>query len=133
MGIFVPKKVKINGAVVMFVQSSLTITMGYGETNVRVQVSGKSTETISSENLDTALSIVSFDVLSSDTGDSTDIKKLIEAWKSKSGTNTIFVEPDGIGIAQNFVGMSLTNDPEINESPDGSISLTFSGQKGNLT
>ena len=117
----------------MFVQSSLTITMGYGETNVRVQVSGKSTETISSENLDTALSIVSFDVLSSDTGDSTDIKKLIEAWKSNSGTNTIFVEPDGIGIAQNFVGMSLTNDPEINESPDGSISLTFSGQKGKLT
>ena len=106
MAIFVPKKIKVMGAEVKFTQSSLSIKMGYGE--------------------------ISFDMLVSDTGDATDIRNLVKNWKSSSGIITIFIEPDGIGIAQNFVNMSLTNDPSINESPAGSLSLTFMGQTGQL-
>lgn len=132
MARFVPKIIRINGAIVEFVQSSLSVKMGYGETNVRTQVSGRQTTIVSSENLDTAVAEVTFDMVVSDTGDSTDIRKLVRGWKANSGANTIFIESDGAGVSQNFINMSLTNDPVINESPDGNLSLIFMGQKGQL-
>lgn len=132
MARFIPKIIRINGSIIQFVQSSLSIKMGYGETNVRTQVSGRNTTVVSSENLDTAIAEVSFDMVVSDTGDSVDIRRLVQGWKANSGANTIFIESDGAGVSQNFVNMSLTIDPVINEAPDGNLSLTFMGERGQL-
>lgn len=133
MPAFTPKQVLVNNKAVAIVQNSLKITGGYGETTVRTAVVGKSTTQILSQNLETAMSKVSFDLITTDDENDTDPRQLIKIWKLNGNANTITVIPDGDGQNQYFGQMALTNDPEVNESPDGVISLTWMGKQIQLT
>lgn len=130
---FTPKQVLINNKAVLIVQNSLKITGGYGETTVRTQVFGKRTVQVLSENLENAKSKVMFDIITTDSSNNDDPRQLIKIWKQNGNANVITVVPDGSGKNQQFPNMALTNDPEVNESPDGVISLTWEGQPIQLT
>ncbi len=133
MTAFTPKQVLVNNKAVAIVQNSLKITGGYGETTVRTAVLGKSTAQVLSVNLETAMSKVIFDIITTDADNDTDPRQLIKIWKLNGNANTLTVVPDGDGQNQYFGQMALTNDPEVAESPDGVISLTFMGKAIQLT
>lgn len=133
MPAFTPKQVLINNEAVAIVQNSLKIISGYGETTVRTAVSGKSVTQVLSSNLETAMSKVSFDLITTDAENDTDPRQLIKIWKLAGNSNAITVIPDGDGKNQYFGQMALTNDPEVAESPDGVISLTWMGKANQLT
>lgn len=130
---FTPKKIYVNGNPIPFVQSSFKNKMGYGETNVRTQVFGRKVITVPSENLDTRISELTFDLIIEDLDSDADPRVLIKTWKSNPGANIITVEPDGVGQTQVYKDMSLTNDPDVMETPDGNVSLTWQGSTVILT
>lgn len=130
---YTPKKVYVNGNPVLIAQASLKVKFGYGETNVRAQVFGRTTTPVASENLETKISEISFDLLAQDSTDDSDLRVLIKSWKDNIGANIITIEPDGAGQTQIAKNMSLTNDPEVNETPDGVISLVWQGSPVTLT
>ena len=130
---FTPKKIYVNGNPIPFVQSSFKVKGGYGETTVRTQVFGRSVQQIPSENLETRISEISFDLITQDLDSAADPRVLVKGWKDNSGTNIITIEPDGVGQTQIAKSMSLTNDPEIMETPDGNISLVWQGSTITLT
>ena len=133
-GIFTPKQVLINGQAVMIDQQSLKIMGGYGDITIRSQVFGKTVTQVPAQDLTKAVSKVIFDLLSLDSdSDKEDVKTLIQTWKQASAGVLITVVPDGIGKNQHFQNMYLTNDPEVNENPNGTTSFTFEGSPVQLT
>jgi hypothetical protein len=132
MATFTPKRLIVNGSPVKFIQSSLRIISGYGEVNVRTQVSGRNVEVVPAEDLDTAIGGIDVDLIVTDSSSNSDIRKTIRAWKQNIGANTIFIEPDGAGTPQKFIKQSLINEIEFNEAPDGVVSLQFRGPQVQL-
>lgn len=130
---FTPKKIYVNGNIIPFVQSSFKVKGGYGETTTRVQVSGRTVITIPAQNLETNLSEVAFDLITQDLDSDADPRVLIKTWKSNPGANILTFEPDGVGQTQQIKSASLMNDPEVMETPDGTISLTWQGSTVTLT
>lgn len=133
MPAFTPKQVLINNKAVAIVQNSLKIKSGYGEFKVRTAVVGKSTTQVLSQDLETAVSMVSFDLITTDAENDTDPRQLIKIWKQNGSANSITVIPDGDGKNQYFGQMALTTDPEVAESPDGTIPLVWMGSTNQLT
>lgn len=130
---FTPKKIYINGNIIPFVQSSFKVKGGYGETTSRVQVSGRSVLLVPAENLETRIAEASFDLITQDLDSDADPRVLIKTWKSNPGANILTFEPDGVGQTQQIKSASLMNDPEVMETPDGNISLTWQGSTVTLT
>lgn len=130
---FTNKKISINGANIFFNQNSLKTKLGKGETSHRVQVSGNTTQVIPYDNLESRIGEVVFDILTSDSDSDTDPRVLISNWKANIGNNQIVIEPDGVGQTELYNNASLMNDPDINDSPDGVISLTFHSSPAILT
>ncbi len=131
---FTSKTLLINGQNVLYDQQSLKVISGYGETTMRAQVSGKTVVQIPGTDLTKAVSKVMFDLLALDSdSDKEDVKTQIRTWKQASGGVLIQLIPDGVGKNQNFQNMFLTNDPEINETPNGTVSFTFEGKPVQLT
>lgn len=130
---FTPKKIYVNGNIIPFIQSSFKVKGGRGETTSRVQVSGRSVILVPAENLETRIAEVSFDLITQDLDSAADPRVLIQTWKSNPGVNILTFEPDGIGQTQQIKNASLMNDPEVMETPDGNISLTWQGSTLTLT
>lgn len=130
---FTPKKIYVNGNIIPFLQSSFKVKGGYGETTTRVQVSGRTVLTVPAQNLETNVSEVTFDLITQDLDSDADPRVLIKTWKSNPGINILTFEPDGAGQTQQIKSASLTNDPEVMETPDGNISLTWQGSTITLT
>ncbi len=130
---FSPKQVLVNNKAILIVQNSLKITGGYGETTVRTQVFGKQTVQVLAQNLENAKSKIMFDIITTDNSSNTDPRQLIKIWKQNGNANMITVVPDGDGKNQQFPNIALTNDPEVNESPDGVISFVWEGLPIQLT
>ena len=119
------KIISINGVSIGYVPNSLKTKGGYGETTNRVQQFGSSTKLIPYTNSETKIGSVSFDLLVQDMNDGSDPRLLIKTWKANAGANQIVISPVGAGQTELFNNASLMNDPEINDSNDGSISLEF--------
>lgn len=130
---FTPKQLLINGIPVPISMNSLEIDPGYSERKLRAASFGKSTIQYESEDLETAKSMVTFEMLNNDSGDNNDPRKLAQIWKSNGNTNTITVVPDGNGFNQYFANMSLTSKIKQKESADGTISFQFEGKIVQLT
>jgi len=130
---FTPKKILVQGKKVPYVQSSLKIVSGYGEITNRVQVSGRSVQLIPAENLETQIAKISFDIVTSDFDSDIDPRVQIQTWKANIGAIQIMIEPDGVGQTQLYTNASLVNDPDIDESPDGVIMLSWEANKVTLT
>jgi hypothetical protein len=122
-----PKQVNVNGKPIFIVQNSLKAVGGYGEAKVMNEIYGSTTRQVLAQDLDTAKSKVTFDVRRVDQDSDLDITQLVKAWKQNGNANSLSVIPNGPGQNQNFPLMTLTNDPEINESPEGVVSLVWEG------
>lgn len=109
-----------------YVPNTLKYKLGVGETNVRASVSGNTTTTVHSQNAETKISEFMVDVYPFDSGNPDDMRKFIEVLASNTGNNTVVVSASG-GSTVSFSNVSLTNDPEVNDSFDGVISLEFKG------
>jgi hypothetical protein len=130
---FTPKKILVNGKEVAYIQSTLKTKLGNPEITNRVQVSGKSTKIVPAENLETKIAEVNFDVITSDSNSNADPRVLALDWSKNIGANQIMLIPDGVGKTQLYNNASLTNPTEVDESPDGVISLMFQSDPMILT
>ncbi len=133
MGVYTAKRVEINGKPYAIVQNSLNWIGGYGETKVRTEIVGNSTEQVNSDDLETAVSQVMFSIITKDSDDSTDPRVLVRTWKQNKNANAVTILPDGVGQNMNFANMSLVNDPKTEESPDGVIALEWKGKTVQLS
>lgn len=130
---FTPKQVLVNNKAVLIVQNSLKTKPGRGDNKIRTQVFGKQVVRVTARDLETAKSMVSFDIITTDSDGSDDPRQLIKIWQEQGNANAITVVPDGPGKNQLYPNMAIINDPEINESPDGVISLSWEGDPVQLT
>jgi hypothetical protein len=126
---FTPKRIEIDGKAFLYVPNTLVEKGGFGETNTRVQVSGRSVVVVPSENLETQFSEISFDIMMVDSDSDSDPIVLIEGWKSSNGTHIVNLIPDGAGQSRLYRNASLMNDPTFQHSSDGVISLTWNAAK----
>lgn len=131
--VYTPKQVNVNGKPIFIVQNSLKTKGGYGESKVMNEIYGSTTRQVLAQDVETAISEVSFDVRRVDQDSDTDITQLIKTWKLNGNANTLSVIPNGVGQNQNFALMTLTNDPEINESPEGVVNLVWQGSQVQLS
>ena len=117
--------VRINNVTVAIVPNSLKIVLGRGEVTTRAASSGgNSIEMIHAVDAESKVSEWTFDLYPK----AVDIKS-IPGWKDSVGANAISaVETvDGVPLTFSLAQASLTNDPEIQASADGVISLTWRG------
>jgi hypothetical protein len=130
---FTPKRIEIDGKAFLYVPNTLVEKAGFGETNTRTQVSGRSVVIVPSENLETQFSEISFDIMMVDSDSDSDPIVLIQSFKSSNGSHIIKLIPDGIGQSRLYKNASLMNDPTFQHSSDGVISLTWNAAKVTLT
>lgn len=118
--------VRINDATIAIVPNTFNPTLGGGEINVRAASSGgNSIETVHSSNAETKLSTWMFEIYPTPEN----IRNVRE-WQNNIGLNTVAaIETlvDGQSISLSLTTASLINDPELNLSSDGTISLEFKG------
>ena len=126
---FTPKRIEINGRSILYVPNSLVEDPGFGETNVRVQVSGRSTVVVPSENLESQVAEISFDIMMVDSNSNSDPLILIRDWKAENGTHIIQIIPDGAGQSRLYKNASLSTLTTFQHSSDGVISLTWRAAK----
>lgn len=130
---FTPKRIEINGKTFLYAPNTLVEKAGFGETNTRTQISGRSTVTLPSENLETQFAEITFDIMMVDSDSDSDPIVLIQAWKAGNGTHILKIIPDGAGQSRLYKNASLMNDPTFQHSSDGVISLTWNASKVTLT
>lgn len=130
---YTPKRIEIDGKAFLYVPNTLVEKAGFGETNTRAQVSGRSVVILPSENLETQVAEISFDIMMLDSDSDSDPMVLIQAWKASSGTHILKLMPDGAGQSRLYKNASLMNDPTFQHSSDGVISLTWNASKVTLT
>ena|SRR3990167_9522761 len=111
--------VLINNLSVSIVPNSFTYTEGRGEQTVRVQsAGGGSVQSVLSNNVETNLSTVKFDVFPT-----AENIALILGWKDNGNENVIGAT--GAGLTRSFTNATLTNDYEVALGSDTKISLEF--------
>lgn len=118
--------VRVNDQTIAIVPNSFNPTLGGGEVSVRAASSGgNSIETVHSSNAETKISKWMFEV-----HPTADNVKAIQEWQQNIGSNTVAaIETlaDGSSLSLSLTTASLVNDPELNMSADGTISLEFQG------
>lgn len=109
----------VNNLVISIVPNSFSYTPGKGEQTMKVQsAGGGSTQTVFSDNVETKLSTVKFQVYTTnDTAGDVDI------WKTNKNLNTITATEND--FTRSFTGAALLNDPEIKAGSEGTIDLEF--------
>lgn len=114
----------INNLPIAILPNTLKYTEGFGEQSVRTQsAGGGSVEVVWSDNAESKMSTVSFDVINTNGNIA-----LIRRWKANTNQNAISVVAQG--FSRSFSNMALTNDFEVELSADGKISLEFKGNAG---
>jgi hypothetical protein len=130
---FTPKRIEINGKNILYVPNTLNEQPGFPETNVRVQISGRSTVPVPSDNLESEVCEITFDIMMLDSNSDSDPMVLVRDWKAGNGTHQLKIIPDGAGQSRLYVNVSLTNTPIFQHSSDGVIPLIWRGRKVTLT
>jgi hypothetical protein len=130
---FTPKRIEIDGKTFLYVPNTLVEKAGFGETNVRAQMSGRSIVILPSENLETQVSEITFDIMMLDSDSDSDPMVIIQGWKASNGNHILKIIPDGAGQSRLYKNASLMNDPTFQHSSDGVISLSWNASKVTLT
>lgn len=111
--------VTVNDITVNVVPNSVKYKSGKGEKNIKVQSAGNGNiSTVTSTDITTAKGMVSFEVQST-------VQSILlkEQWQGVSGGNVI--ELDSVNLT--MPNSTMTNDPEINLTDDGTIEIVFEG------
>lgn len=118
----------VNNETMSIVPNSLTYNGGEGEIMVRAaSAGGGSTTSVHSQNAETQISNVKFDVYPKPETDS-----YIATWKENVGANSIQIIQRVVGgdsITLSFDNMSLINSVERAASADGVTSLEWAGDR----
>lgn len=107
----------------MIVPNTLKYTEGFGEQSVRAaSVGGGAVEQIFSQDVETSLSKVMFDIHTTP-----DNVKLARGWKSNGNLNVVQIagktaEGD---VTRTFTQAAMTGDPEIEIATEGVINIEF--------
>lgn len=122
------KSIGVNGSPLPFgyVQGSLTYKLGLGDIKIRTAVNGNTTTRVISEDRETLRSMLKFDIFPIDTKNNTDARVYVTNLRASLYGNTLTIISEN-GKTLRFTGMCMLNDPEINDNPDGVISLEFEG------
>lgn len=118
--------VRINNVTVSIVPNSFVPNLGLGEINTRsASAGGNSVEPVHTVNAETKISTWTFEVYPTP-----DNIKSIAEWKNNVGRNAISAIED-LGddgaLTLSLTTASLINDPDLNLSSDGTISLEWKG------
>lgn len=118
--------VRINNVTIYIVPNSFNPTLGLGEVNTRAaSAGGNSVEPVHTSNAETKISTWTFEIYATPAN----VKSMAE-WKNNIGKNAISAIED-LGddgaLTLSLTGASLINDPELNLSSDGTISLEWKG------
>lgn len=118
--------VRVNDVTWKIVPNTFMVKLGEGETNVRAaSAGGSSVESVHTINAETKISGCTFEVYPEP-----DRIKDIQSIKRRPGGNTIAAIQD-LGdngtISFTLRKVSLTNDPDLNLTSDGTISLEWAG------
>jgi len=127
-GLSVPT-IKVNNDVIGIVPNTFKYTSGDGETTVRAaSTGGGNASAVHTQDAETMVSKVMFNVFVTP-----DMIERVRDWKSEVGGNTLEALQRGTGDSKDFsiafIGMSVTNDPEINAAADGVIEIEMAGDK----
>jgi len=121
-------QVLINDEVITIVPNSFTYDAGEPEINVRASSIGNGeVESVHTENAESAISKVSFDVFLD-----TALDSKVATWKLSVGTNTVKALEQvtgGDSFVRTFPGMSLMSRVERDASADGVTTLEWSGDQ----
>ena len=115
--------VLVNDEVVAIIPNTLKFTEGLGEQNVRAaSVGGGAVEQVYSNDVETALSKVMFDLPTTPTN-----VKLARTWKSNKNQNVVAIagKTAEADLTRTFTQAAMTNDPEIEISSEGVINVEF--------
>ena len=108
-----------NDITVFVVPNSVKYKSGKGESSVKVQSAGNGiVAVVNSTNVETRKSMLSFSVQST-----TQAIALKELWQANRGGNVFELGSVNLTMSQ----ATMTNDPEINLSDDGTVELEFEG------
>jgi len=112
----------VNDVPIEIVPNTSKHKIGAGETTVRfASTGGGGGRTIHTEDAETKVSMISFDMYNTP-----DTESLIRGWKQNIGANVVKGVQSGIGpIVGTF--MSMTNDPDFEDSADGVVTVEFQG------
>lgn len=120
VGISTPT-LKWNGETLPVAANSIEYSRGDGEITVRsFSNGGRSVTTVHTRNADTMKSMLKFSL-----PNTARMMDVVARMKSELATNDLELTDNEVQIA--FVGMSLTNEPPMKLSHDGTIDLEFSG------
>jgi len=112
-------RVLVNNLSVAIVPNSCSYTEGLGEQTVRTaSAGGGSVQSVYSNNVETNLSMVKFDMFAT-----AENLETILLWKNNANANVISISGDG--LTRSFASAVLTNDYEINLGSDSVVSLEF--------
>jgi len=113
--------ITINNIAFPYLPNTSKMTEGKGEQSVRTQVSGGNIESIYSDDAESKIGKVMFELANT-------VKniELARGWKSNEDQNSIIISADP-DFTRTFGNMALLNDYEISFSKDGNLSLEFSG------
>lgn len=118
--------VRINNVTVSIVPNSFVPNLGLGEINTRAaSAGGNSVVPVHTVNAETKISTWTFEIFPTP-----DNIKSIAEWKNNVGRNAISAIED-LGedgaLTLSLTSCSLINDPDLNLSSDGTISLEWKG------
>lgn len=116
-----------------YVPNTLKYKLGLGEKTVTPVQNGNTITTIVSVDASTKKGMISVEV--KPTGASSnaeDITKFIKRLSEQLGTLTILAVSAEDNSRRLFTNYSLINDPEINDTVDGTITLEFEGDPAQL-
>ncbi len=113
--------ITLNNIAFNYLPNTSKFTEGKGEQTVRTQVSGGNIEAIFSDDAETKIGKVMFELANTAKN-----IELARTWKSLENNNNIIIS-DESGFTRTFNNMALVNDYEISLSKDGNLPLEFMG------
>jgi hypothetical protein len=119
--------VLVNDEVAAIVPNSLKFTEGFGEQDVRAaSVGGGAVEQVYSNNVETALSKVMFDLHVTPQNIA-----LARSWKAGKNRNVVAIagSTDDGDVTRTVTQAAMTNDPEVEIASEGVLSVEFMGNK----
>lgn len=116
----------VNNEKIGYVPNSLSMTYGFGESELRTVVVGNGIiDHDFSEDLESRVSMVKFSLRTT----SDNINKF-KVWKGNRSNNALrLVGASGTGFDAFVTSAAIMNDPEINFQSDGQIEIEFKGNQ----
>ncbi len=120
--------IQVNNDTIGLVPNTFKYVSGDGDVNVRsASTGGGNAISVHTQDAETMFSKIMFSIYAT-----TDNLSKIRDWKANVAANTINAVQRNVGgkdFSVAFIGVSMTNDPDINAAADGVIEIEMAGDK----